>query len=179
MFHGDRAPEAELRRAAPGNWKPRHRDRVTVVEIVAQEGGRAMIVLVREQDLGAVEFDVVEQPGAHARQVSDGLDVIIAPPGEQPHPPATRRLAEHKSPVRLDQGGAVHRQQSLHARMTAPLADSCNAAMSERCRYFDTGPEDVACSNRAPSVRRPAAAIPILLPGAKVRRPRAARSPAP
>ena len=47
------------------------------------------------------------------RQVGDGLDVIVAPAGKEPHPPAARFLAEHKRPARLDQGGdgAVHRGQ--------------------------------------------------------------------
>ena len=57
MLHRDRAPEAELRRAAPG--RPAGCGiaiSVAVVEIVAQEGGGAGVVLGREQDLGAVEF---------------------------------------------------------------------------------------------------------------------------
>src|SRR5215467_936075 len=94
---------------------------------------------MREHDLGAVELHVIEQPRAQRRQVGDGLDVVIASPCEQPHPPATRFLAEHERPVGLDSGGATHRERCLRVWMAARLPASCNAAMSDRCRYSDNG----------------------------------------
>src|SRR3974390_1831884 len=83
-----------------------------------------------EQHVGTVELHVIEQPGVQPRQGGQRLDSMMAPPCEQTHPPAAGLLAEHKCPSGLDKTVAG----SIHA---PPLSASCNADVSELCRYFD------------------------------------------
>jgi hypothetical protein len=105
MFHRQGAPKAGMGRNASWNWQPRHEDQIAAVEVIVQERTGAWVVFARQHQSGAVELHVVEQPSAHRGQISNGLDVMIAPTREQPNPPATALLAKEQDPVGLDQGG--------------------------------------------------------------------------
>ena len=130
MFHCDRAPESELRKFPLRDGQARHCNRVGVVEVVAQKGAGARVVLVGKHHPRAIEFHVIDQPAAHPRQMSDGLDVVIATPRQEPYPPASRILAEYENPAGFNDIGAMVMQD-------ARLSSYCNAAMSEPCHYFD------------------------------------------
>jgi hypothetical protein len=105
MFHRYGAPKAGLRRNTLWNRQPRHGDQIAAVEIGVQKRTAAGVIFADEHQSGAVELHIIEQPSVHRRQIGDGLDVMIAPTSEQPHPPAAALLAKEKDPIGLDQGG--------------------------------------------------------------------------
>lgn len=70
-----------------------------------QKRAAAGVVFADEHQSGAVELHIIENPSLHRRQIGNGLDVMIAPTSEQPHPPAAALLAKEKDPIGLDQGG--------------------------------------------------------------------------
>jgi hypothetical protein len=104
MFHCQGAPESGMWRNTLWYWQPRHGDEITAVEIIVQKWPRARVVFAREHQSSTVELHVVEQPSPHCGQIGNGLDVMIAPTSEDPHPPAAALLAEEKDPVGFDQG---------------------------------------------------------------------------
>jgi len=104
MFHRQSAPKAGMWRNTLRNWQPRHSDQIAAVEIIVQKCRGTGIGFAREHQSSAVELHVVEQPSPHRGQIGNGLDVMIAPTSEEPHPPAATLLAKEKYPAGFDQG---------------------------------------------------------------------------
>src|SRR5262249_58284623 len=96
-------PKAGMRRNTFWNRQSRHCDQIAAVEIIPQKRRSAGIVVGREHQSRAIELYVVEQPSLHRGQKRCRLDMMIATPSEQPHPPAAALLAEEKDPVGFDQ----------------------------------------------------------------------------
>src|SRR5262245_30737642 len=105
MFHRYGAPKASLRRRTPWDRQPRHGDQIAAVEIIAQKRRAAGVIFADEHQSGAVELHIIKKPSVQCGQIGNGLDVIIAPTSEQPHPPAAALLAKEKDPIGLDHGG--------------------------------------------------------------------------
>src|SRR5262245_36476298 len=105
MFHRQGAPEARVGRDTLWNGQLRHGDQIAAVEVIVQERIGTGLVFARERQSGAVEPYVVEQPSTHRGQIGNGLDVTIASPRQQPHPPAAALLAKEQDPVWLEQSG--------------------------------------------------------------------------
>jgi hypothetical protein len=105
MFHRYGAPKADLGRKSLWYRQPRHGNQIAACKIKLQMRMAAGVILTDQQQSGAVELHIVEQPSPQRRQIGNGFDVIVAPTCEQPHPPAPALLAKEKVQIGLDQDG--------------------------------------------------------------------------